>query len=66
MGPQMAALLAPTKGVAVALDAQLYPDDDDARRLCQQIEAETGLPTDDVVRLGPDRLWAAITAVLGG
>jgi len=63
---EIAALVAPAKVVAVALNTRLYPDDADARRLCGQIEAETGLPTDDVVRFGPDRLWAAITTALGG
>jgi uncharacterized NAD-dependent epimerase/dehydratase family protein len=62
----VAALVAPSKVVAVALNTRLVPDDEEARRLCALTEAETGLPTDDVVRFGPDRLWAAITAALGG
>ncbi len=63
---EIAALVAPSRVVAVALNTRLYPDDEDARRLCRQVEAETGIPTDDVVRFGPARLWTAIKAQLGG
>ncbi|MFL5673934.1 MAG: DUF1611 domain-containing protein, partial [Chloroflexota bacterium] len=57
---QVAGLVAPSKVVAVALNTSLYPDPDDARALIEQTAAETGLPTDDPFRFGPDRLWSAI------
>ena len=44
----------------MALNTMLYPSDDDARRVIEEIAAETGLPTDDPVRFGGDGLWAAI------
>jgi D-glutamate N-acetyltransferase len=56
----VAGLVAPSKVVAVALNTMLYPSDDDARRVIDEIAAETGLPTDDPVRFGADRLWPAI------
>jgi uncharacterized NAD-dependent epimerase/dehydratase family protein len=56
----VAALVAPAKVVAVALNTSLYPDDDDARAVIAAIAAETGLPTTDPFRFGPDQLWAAI------
>ena len=51
--------------MAVALNTSLYPDDDEARAVIAAIAAETGLPTDDPVRFGPDRLWAAIRDARG-
>ena len=57
---QVAGLVAPSKVVAVALNTSLYPDADEARAIIAASEAETGLPTDDPFRFGPDRLWAAI------
>ena len=54
---QVAGLVAPSKVVAVALNTSLHPDDDDARRVIDEIAAETGLPADDPVRFGGDRLW---------
>jgi len=57
---QVAALVAPSKVVAIALNTSLYPDDDDARAIIAATEAETGLPADDPYRFGSDRLWAAI------
>jgi uncharacterized NAD-dependent epimerase/dehydratase family protein len=56
----VAALIAPSKVVAVALNTMLYPSDDDARRVIDEIADQTGLPTDDPVRFGADRLWPAI------
>jgi uncharacterized NAD-dependent epimerase/dehydratase family protein len=56
----VAGLIAPSKVVAVALNTMLYPSDDDARRVIEEIAAETGLPADDPVRFGGDRLWPAI------
>ena len=57
---RVAGLVAPSKVVAMALNTSLYPDDADARRVIEAIEAETGLPTGDPVRFGADRLWPAI------
>jgi uncharacterized NAD-dependent epimerase/dehydratase family protein len=57
---QVAGLVAPSKVVAVAVNTMLIPDDDDARRAITAIEAETGLPADDPVRFGADRLWPAV------
>lgn len=57
---RIAGLVAPSEVVAMAANTSLYPDDDEARRIIAELEAETGLPTDDPVRFGPDRLWAAV------
>lgn len=57
---RIAGLVAPSEVVALALNTSLYPDDADARRVIAEIEAETGLPADDPVRFGPDRLWAQV------
>ena len=57
---QVAALVAPSTVVAVALNTSLYPDDADARRIIAETAAETGLPAADPVRFGADELWAAI------
>ena len=57
---RIAGLVAPSRVVAVALNTSLYPEDDDARAVIADIEAETRLPADDPVRFGPDRLWSAV------
>jgi uncharacterized NAD-dependent epimerase/dehydratase family protein len=57
---RVAGLVAPSKVVAVALNTSLYPHDDEARRVIESVAAETGLPTDDPVRFGAERLWPAI------
>ncbi len=57
---RIAGLVAPSEVVALALNTSLYPDDADARRVIAEIEAETGLPADDPVRFGPDRLWGQV------
>jgi uncharacterized NAD-dependent epimerase/dehydratase family protein len=57
---RVAGLIAPSKVVAVALNTSLYPDDAEARRIIEATAAETGLPADDPVRFGADRLWRAI------
>jgi len=57
---RVAALVAPSKVVAIALNTSLIVADDDARRTIDAIAAETGLPADDPVRFGGDRLWSAI------
>ena len=58
---EIAGLVAPSKVVAMALNTSLLASEDDARRVIDEIAAETGLPTDDPVRFGADRLWPAIT-----
>jgi uncharacterized NAD-dependent epimerase/dehydratase family protein len=57
---QVAALVAPSRVVAVALDTSLIEDDDEARRVISETAAETGLPCDDPVRFGGDGLWRQI------
>jgi len=57
---RVAGLVAPSTVVAVALNTSLYPDDAVAQRLIEQAAAETGLPCDDPVRFGAERLWAAV------
>jgi uncharacterized NAD-dependent epimerase/dehydratase family protein len=57
---RIAGLVAPSTVVAVALNTSLYPDDMDARRIIEETAAETGLPCDDPVRFGPQRLWVAV------
>jgi len=59
---RVAALVAPSKVVAIALNTSLYADEAEARRIIEEIEAETGLPTDDPYRFGADLLWSAIRA----
>src|SRR6476659_5923873 len=60
MHERIAELIAPSKVVAIALNTSLYASDDEARALVAAIRKETGLPTDDIVRFGADRLWSAI------
>ena len=57
---RVAGLVAPSEVVAIACNTSLFAEDGEARRIIAEIEAETGLPTDDPVRFGPDRLWAAV------
>jgi uncharacterized NAD-dependent epimerase/dehydratase family protein len=57
---RVAGMVAPSAVVAVALNTSLYPDDDDARRIIEELGRETGLPTADPVRFGADDLWAAV------
>jgi uncharacterized NAD-dependent epimerase/dehydratase family protein len=57
---RIAGLVAPSAVVAVALNTSLYPDDDDAHRVIEEVSRETGLPAADPVRFGADALWAAI------
>jgi len=59
---QVAGLVAPSKVVAVALNTSLIADEDEARRIIAATAAETGLPCDDPVRFGGDRLWHEIEA----
>ena len=57
---QVAALVAPSRVVAVALNTSLIASDDDARAEIARTAAEIGLACDDPVRFGGDSLWAAI------
>src|SRR4051794_285176 len=61
---QIAALVAPSRVVAVALNTSLIPDEDEARRIVAATRAETGLPCDDPVRFGGDALWAEVEAAV--
>lgn len=61
---RIAGMIAPSKVVALAVNTSRYPDDDEARRIIEELAAETGLPADDPVRFGPDRLWAATRAAV--
>ncbi len=57
---RIAGLVAPSAVVALALNTSLFADDAEAHAVIDAIAAETGLPADDPVRFGPDRLWAAV------
>jgi len=59
---QVAALVAPSKVVAVALNTSLIVSDDEARAEIARTAGETGLPCDDPVRFGAEKLWPAIEA----
>jgi uncharacterized NAD-dependent epimerase/dehydratase family protein len=60
---QAAAWLKPAPVVAIVLNTRLLSKSD-ARAAIAAAEAETGLPTDDPVRFGADRLLeAVVTAV---
>jgi len=61
---RIAATVAPSKVVAVALNTSLIADDAEARRIVEATAVDTGLPCDDPVRFGGDRLWADIEAAV--
>lgn len=61
---RLAAAVAPSKVVAVALNTSLIEDPDEARRVIAATEADTGLPCDDPFRFGPERLWPRIRAAV--
>ena len=56
----VAGMVAPSKVVAIACNTMLYEDEAEARRVIDEIAAETGLPAADPVRFGADGLWAEI------
>ena len=53
----------PARVACIALNTR-FLDETEAREAVIQTEAETGLPTDDPVRFGPDRLLDAVLAGL--
>jgi uncharacterized NAD-dependent epimerase/dehydratase family protein len=57
---RVAGLIAPSKVVAVALNTSLIDDPSAARAEIERTAQETGLPVDDPVRFGADRLWSEI------
>src|SRR5665811_1258894 len=61
---RIAATVAPSKVVAVAVNTSLIADEAAARRAIAEVAAETGLPTDDPVRFGAGPLWSAIRAAV--
>jgi D-glutamate N-acetyltransferase len=61
---QVAALVAPSRVVGVALNTSLISDEADARRVIEATAAQAGLPCDDPVRFGPHALWRAIRPVV--
>jgi uncharacterized NAD-dependent epimerase/dehydratase family protein len=56
---EVAALVAPSKVVAIAVNTSLL-DEEAARQAIEDTAAQTGLPSDDPVRFGADRLWSAV------
>jgi len=56
---EVAAMVAPSKVVAVALNTSLLGEAE-ARRAIDATASETGLPSGDPVRFGPEPLWASI------
>ena len=61
---RIAGLIAPSKVVAVALNTVLIASDEAAREEIERAAMETGLPCDDPVRFGPERMWAAIESAV--
>ena len=61
---EVAALVAPSKVVAVALNTSRIADEAEARAVIAATEAETGIPCDDPVRFGGEALWRQIEAAV--
>jgi len=57
--------VAPSRVAAIALNTALLSEDE-ARAEIARVAAETGLPTDDPYRFGPQRLFAGLRASLEG
>jgi uncharacterized NAD-dependent epimerase/dehydratase family protein len=60
----VAALVAPSKVVAIALNTSAIASADDARAEVARVAVETGLPVDDPVRFGAGPMWARIEAAV--
>jgi uncharacterized NAD-dependent epimerase/dehydratase family protein len=60
----IAGLVAPSRVVAISLNTSDITDDEAARRAIRETEEETGLPADDPVRFGPDRLFGHVRSAL--
>ncbi len=63
MHEALLATVKPARTVGIALNTRLL-DDAQARQEIARARSETGLPADDVVRYGPDALYAAIAPAL--
>ena len=61
---RIAALVAPSKIVGVAVNTSLYPGVAEARRVVEAIAAETGLPAADPVRFGAGAFWSSVKAAV--
>ncbi len=61
---RIAATVAPSRVVGVAVNTSLYPDETEARRVIEGIAAETGLPAADPVRFGAGDFWGAIKSAV--
>jgi uncharacterized NAD-dependent epimerase/dehydratase family protein len=55
--------VAPSRVAAIALNTSLLSEEQ-ARAEIERVEADTGLPTDDPYRFGPERLFARLRASL--
>jgi len=60
---QVAGLVRPSRVLAIALDTHLLTESA-ARAEIDRVTAETGLPTDDPIRYGAERLLDALRAAL--
>ena len=59
---RVAALVAPSRVVAVALNTRDLERDEDARAEIARVRELTGLPCDDPVRFGGEALWSEVAA----
>jgi uncharacterized NAD-dependent epimerase/dehydratase family protein len=55
----------PARVAAIALNTRLLDDEEAAREAVADATRETGLPADDPVRFGSERLLDAVLAALG-
>jgi uncharacterized NAD-dependent epimerase/dehydratase family protein len=60
----LASVIRPARVAAIALNTRQVRDDEAARQACRELGEELGLPCDDPVRFGADRLWDHLAAVL--
>ena len=61
---RIAAPVAPSKVVAVAVNTSDHADEAEARRIVEEIAAETGLPTADPVRFDATGFWEDVKAAV--